>query len=241
MSNKPISRRNFLSGMFKTVTAGMLASILRFVPEAQGVLAAEGRLPKDTRVDRLTGVAAADAIAAALNARISKRLLSKLNANFAADTSNGMAVSASWSNTSGESYVMPVVVLPFKDGKGGEAYLFYSPIDEGAQSIMVDLKANRKALIEAKIYQVINGAITVNPVSSTAKGSPQPATHLCNQDCMIQCLQLYGCSGLSLTLCIAAIIACPFSIISCIGAWACTLYCGGAFSICWSNFCCANH
>ncbi len=244
MSPKDLSRRNFFVGMIKATFASTLAPLFALVPEAKAVLANGGpigRVPKDTRIDRLTRAATEDAVAVALSATISKQLFAKLIANYAVDTSNSIAFNATWVDKLRGPTVVPVAVLPFKDGQGGEAYLFYSPMDGGTQSVLVELKANRKSLTEAEVYQISNGTIAINRVALTRHGNPETMTHLCNQDCMIQCLQLYGCSGLGLTLCIVAILACPFSIISCLGAWACTLYCGGAFSICWTNFCCAEH
>lgn len=249
MIKKNITRRGFLKGFFHAAGFAVFAKISPLVPEASAFFTSRRNnpLPENTQVDELTGEDAQELIDRALNDNDSARLQAHL-ATFAIQLSDARALTASWVDERGRQHNGQVATIPLENDEGDTACLFYSEIDGQIQSILTVIVTNGREIEGADIYHIAGGRIqTTRRRMNSSEGTQvtkssmvQPTmNHVpCTQDCLLSCLQQFGCTGFAFTLCAAAILSCPFFLATCIAAFACTLYCGGAFSICWDDICC---
>lgn len=247
---KRISRRGFLKGIFHGAGFAIFAKISPLVPEASAFFSSSRQnnpLPENAEVNELTGAEAQELIDRALNYNDSNRLRRHL-ADFTAQADDARALTASWEDERGRQHEGQVATIPLENGDVANACLFYSEIDGQTQSILTVIVTDGQAIEGADIYYIANGRIRTrrrrlhsNESAQAFKSNKAQPTmnHVpCTQDCLLSCLQQFGCTGFAFTLCAAAILSCPFFIATCIAAYACTLYCGGAFSICWDDICC---
>jgi hypothetical protein len=241
MKRKGVSRREFLSMVSGLGIATAIGKLLKFFPEVDSALAQGGtpinpllQAPKDLVLKPIQGQAASQVISQALKSKDVRALREKLPA-FQPALGESKVTSAVWSKGTQKA---TVVAIPFTNPQKAEAVLQYITVNGVTQSIMVEF-TDPSNLTKARMYSVANQQVNfVDSTSNVQPGGLSTASGSnCNKNKMIACLQAWGCSGLALTLCIAAFISCPFFIGSCIAAWACTLYCGGAFSKCWCWLC----
>ncbi len=249
MTNKDVSRRGFLKGMFHAAGFAVFAKMSPLVPEASAFFTSRRNnpLPEDTQVDELTGEEAQELIDRGLNYNESARLQAYL-ATFAIQMNEARALTASWADERGRQHSGQVVTIPLESDTGDNACLFYSEIDGQIQSVLTKIVTDGQAIEGADIYYVASGRVQtrrrrLNSGEDTEgfNGSVNQPTmnHVpCTQDCLLSCLQQYGCTGFAFTVCATAILSCPFFLASCIVTFACTIYCGSAFSICWDDICC---
>ena len=240
MNKRQISRRGFLDRIAKITSAAVLAKFLKFIPEASTVFAntggsKNGYPPKDANIQQLSGDEAQKIIEYSINNKTSQQLQNFLS-DFSPQLDNAFVISVSWTDEeTKENLEGPAAAITLKNGSDVEAYLYFSSINGDDQFALVKPLINNQKFEAVDVYTVQDNAIGTQRVDVS-----QTRSDLCTVDCMVQCLQLYGCSGYAITVCMASIIACVAAPPACIVAYACTLYCGGAFSICFTDFCCAD-
>lgn len=241
MNKNTMSRRGFLKGMVKTTAAAVLANVIKFVPEAQGVMAKGGaranaflQKPEDLVLKAIEGQEAAQVVSQILEDK-DVRTLRRALSSFEPVMTEARVASAVWSNGAQQAIIVGV---PFTNDHGAEAALLHVITNGVPETVMVEF-LDKTDKTKAKIYTISGeqvNAVDASPRKLTLENATTTSA-ACTTDCLIQCLSLWGCSGLALTLCTVFILTCPFFIGSCVAAWTCTLYCGGAFSYCWC-WCC---
>lgn len=99
------------------------------------------------------------------------------------------------------------------------------------------------------VLQIENGEITTDRVISSGQvvlgKINSPSMDQCGSvgstvECMTNCLgNVFGCgTGWQVVTCIVSMFTCVFAPPACLLLLACTLYCGAAFEICWTEYCC---
>lgn len=237
MGRQRLSRRDFLNIMSQLGIVTVFGKLARFFPEfgwVKGVTQAKTLLniPKDLVLEPIRKQKASRLISEALENE-DARMLQRALPSFKPIIGEARVTSAVWSKGDQQAIV---VGIPFRSAQGTEAALTYINTKGMPQSVMVEF-TDQTDLSKGKIYYIDGDQVTVVDANPEGIFSKTSSGASCTTSCLIQCLPLWGCSGLALTLCIAAILSCPFFIGSCVAAWACTLYCGGAFSYCWC-WCC---
>jgi hypothetical protein len=242
MNKKNVSRRQFLHMLSGIGVTPFIAKLSKFFPETNSSLAKRDakvrallELPEDLEMQAIEGDQAAAIISQVLEYGDTVKLLKSFKPyKPALDGAHVTAIS--WEYGAKKA---TVVSIPFTHAKTGVAVLQCVLKDEAAEIFMVKFQ-DQENLSVAKVYTVKNGEAAVfdADLATTPVGGPAViAEGTCTAQILIQCLGLWGCSGLALTTCAAALILCPFTIWSCIAVYTCALYCGGAWSYCFCWAC----
>ncbi len=252
-----LSRRSFLQGTLKTIGTVCIAHVTTLIPETRSVLARAHRaknLPwsqfQDLEVTPLPEDEAQQLLHQAFNHQHTRQLLTA-NAQFHQQAVAPTTMTATWKDEDGLSHTGNVAAISYVDDSGTEAVLFFSDIEGQTGAVLTILLQRDQHTIRAEVHLVEGEHVRVEPIvltKPTTSSQMQTSSTLpaqvppreCTQDCLIFCIQQYGCGGLGLTLCITALLTCPFFLATCFAAFACTLYCGSAFSICWTDICCVG-
>jgi len=236
MSKKRLSRREFLNFASKLGITTAIGSLLSFFPEAKMAFAkgsADGgpipEMPEDMVMTAIEGDKAQKWVATVLKNRETKMLRKSLSSpQYHPVADSAQVTSLAWE---GGTQQATVVSISFNHPKGGEAVLLHIILNGVAHSAMAEY-ADPSDFSNATFY-LIEGDKAVAAVSDI---TPQVLS-TCTVENMVQCLGLWGCAGYGLTACITAFILCPWLPPSCVAAYVCTLWCGGAFSKCYCWAC----
>jgi hypothetical protein len=209
--------------------ASLAAPLAQLFPEANIVAGKEGpgtaaailKKPDDLLLRVIEGKQASNLISDVLSHEDVRTLLGVLPA-YSPVIGEARVQSGAWQR--GRHRAVGVSI-PLIDAMAGEAALLYVETDGVPSSVLVEFP-NPADRTNARIHVASGGRVTDVDTLAAA------ATTACTVDCLLRCLPLYGCSGLALTLCTAALLTCPFFFPTCFAAWGCTLYCGGAFAQC---------
>lgn len=252
---KLVSRRGFTKGIIQTAGMAVLAKIFNVLPEVKIAFAGAKRgshyLPENAKANGLTGDEARKVIKQALSYDTSRQLQASLH-DFSPQTDDAWAITVFWTDEAGKYHKGPAAAVPFKDEAGNLASLFFSAIDGDAQSAIAVLTRDGEHIAGVDVYQVKNGAVEVDRVDASqvdltrvdvghraGKHAVRPLRSSgCTWDRMYDCLRMFGCSGLAAALCAASFFACVIAPPACVAAFACALYCGGAFALCWGYIGC---
>jgi len=225
-----LSRRSLLSRGAALGLSTVLGGILGLFPEAnQAVASGRRRLPGflNTPDDLVLGVVEGPRrntlIQGALQDLEARQLLLAVP-DLQAVLTEARVTEATWRRGTEEALI---VAVPLSGTGAARAALFHSLSGGRTSSWLVEFP-DASDLTVAKVYSIEAGAVR----AINGNGRIVIASNTCTTDCIIRVLGLYGCSGLAGVLCAAAILGCGvlFNPLSCIGAVACTLYCGGAFA-----------
>lgn len=242
MGNNRFSRRQFLQMASGLGIVPLVGKLQKFFPEADTAFANNDekirailQIPNDLEMKIIEGKQAEMMISQALAYKDAKKLQKSLK-SFAPVVDEAHVTEMSWEN--GMQNVT-VISIPFMNPEGDTAVLQCVIKDEVAEINMAEF-LNQDDLSKAKIHTVKNGKIAgFDADLATTSVGRQLVTEssTCTAQILIQCLGLWGCSGLALTTCATALLLCPFTIWSCIAVYTCTLYCGGAWSQCYCWAC----
>jgi hypothetical protein len=226
-----LGRRRFLKLLGGSALATVLASLL---PSNKAFADGGGDkisdLLKNSKIEELKGEEAQQLIEQALRADESLQLRAALP-DFSPQSDGSRALSVS-----GPTYTGRVVAIPFKSKNNAEAFLFFSATNSKTESAMIALTTDGKIITGGDVYRVQGGVVTANQATIGSGASTAGVTGNC-YNCMVSCLQAYGCSGYALAACMASMLLCPWFPPSCVIFATCVLYCGGAWSLCWTNWC----
>jgi len=241
MNKKSFSRRDFLRIVSGLGMGTALGKLLKFFPEVDPVFA-KTELPADTPlpplppdlvVKPIKGKEASEIISQVMESPEGIALRGALS-SFQAVPNEARVSSAIWSAGAQNAIIASI---HFADHQGKEAVLQYVAVNGSSETVMIVIPDNLDTT-RAKIYTVAGRQVNVIDTSAALpSGASIAASSNCNQTQMINCLQAWGCSGWALTSCIVAFLSCPFTLFGCVAAFACSAYCGGAFSQCWCWLC----
>lgn len=226
-----LSRRSLLRSGINLGIVSVVAPLARLFPEASIAAGREARkstaatianLPEDLVLRVIEGRRADRLVAQTLADEDVQALLNVLPA-YRPVTDEARVQSGMWQ---GRRHQAIGISIPLVSDNGGEAAILHIVTDGVPSSVLVEFPNPADRAIH-HIYVASAGRAADTEPTITV-----PAATSCNTDCFLRCLPLYGCSGLALTLCAAALLTCPFFFPTCFMAWACTLYCGGAFAQC---------
>lgn len=236
------SRRKFLQIFSGLSVVPIMGNLQKFFPETNATflrsdakVRAVLQIPDDLVMESLDEEKAAKIISQVLEYKDAHILL-KSQASFEPVTKEAHVTTMSWANGTLNA---TVISIPLRDPQNNIATLQCVTKDGVAEINMVEF-LDQKDWTKAKIHTIKNGDISIfdaNPSSTIAGGPVETQASACTAQTLIQCLGLWGCSGLALATCAAALILCPFTIWSCIAVYTCTLYCGGAWSYCFCWAC----
>lgn len=236
-----LGRRRFLKLAGGAALAAVLASLRPdYKAFADGGPDEISALLKDAKIQELKGEEAERLIQQALHADQSLQLRAALP-GFSPESEGIRAVAFS-----GPKHAGRVAAIPLKDKNSAEAFLFFSHIDCKSESGMITLARDGQVITGGTVYRVKGGTVAANMVDlglgrngkEATPSSASATSDTCNADCLIPCIEAFGCSGLALSTCIAGLLICPWFPASCIAFAVCAFYCGGAWSYCWTNICC---
>ena len=242
MNKNNWSRRKFLHMVSGLSIVPFIGKLQKFFPETDTAFTKSDakvrailQIPDDLVMQVIDGEKAAMMISQALEYN-DARILEKSLTSFQPIIKEAHITSLSWANGTQNATVISV---PFSDPQNNIATLQCVTKDGAAEINMVEF-LDQKDWTKAKIHTIKNGEISTfdaNPGSTIAGASVSSLDSTCTPEILIQCLGLWGCSGLALATCAAALILCPFTIWSCVAVYVCTLYCGGAWSYCFCWAC----
>jgi hypothetical protein len=233
-------RRKFLRKMSSLSLVPLLGGLQKFFPEINTVWAKSDakmkaflNIPEDLVMKAFEAEKASQVSLETLGKKESKTLLSGL-VSFEPVIKEAHVTSLSWAN--GDQNAL-VVSIPLMNPQKRVATLISVTKDGVSEINLVEFLEDQN-WTKAKIHTIKEGKVSSIDASAQATLSgASAAADTCTADILIQCLGLWGCSGLALSTCAAALILCPFTIFSCVAVYTCTLYCGGAWSYCFCWAC----
>jgi len=242
MNKNKFSRRKFLQVFAGFSIVPVLDKLHKFFPEINQIYTERDAtvraildVPDDIVMEVIKGKKASEMISQVLQSHDAHLLTSKLR-TYHPVMKESRVTSLSWADGSQNAVV---ISIPFTDPDKNLAVLQYTKNDSNTQTSMVKF-LNKKDLTKARLYTVENGEVLSFSGSLEANNLGLAATtqsSTCTASILIQCLGLWGCSGYGLAVCAAALILCPFTIVSCFAVYTCVLYCGGAWSYCFCWAC----
>lgn len=243
MNKKVFSRRDFLRMISGLSGATVLGKLLNFFPEADPVFAKSDPstndslppLPSDLVVEPIEGKKASVIISEVMKSADGLALRSRLPSPFQPVLKEARVSSAVWANRTQNALL---VSIPFLNHQGEDAVLQQVTLNGATETMMVVIPEDLD-ITKARIYTIGGKEIRVIDAATTtafdAVAAAVPPT--CNRTAIINCVKGSGCSGLALTMCVTSLLTCPWTVIGCIAATVCTIYCGVSFSKCWCRLC----
>lgn len=190
-------------------------------------------LPDDLVVEPIKGEKASNIIASVMEKADGLALRGALP-SFHPVPNEARVTSAVWAEGTQQAII---VAIHFTNHHGEGAILQQITLNGTVESITMVRIPDNLDTTKAKIYKIVNKQVDVINLGAMSSGFANATSTSCTRDLMISCLQQYGCSGWTLVACITALLTCPFTLWGCVAAYACTLYCGGAWSNCWCLLC----
>lgn len=243
MNKKSFSRRDFVRVMSGIGVVGISEKLLKFFPEVKPVLAKGGSstgtslpsLPDDLVVEPIKGEKASNIISSVME-KADGLALRRALPSFHPVPNEARVTSAVWAEGTQKAII---VAIHFTNHHGEGAILQQVTLNGTLKSITMVRIPDNLDTTKARIYKIVNKQVDVINIGATPSGvaNVTSTSTSCTRDLMISCLQQYGCSGWTLTACIASLLTCPWTLWGCVAAYACTLYCGGAWSNCWCLLC----
>lgn len=228
---EPLSRRSLLSRGAALGFGSVLGGLISLFPESNVALASSGRklpgfinAPADLVLSIVDGPRRATTIQAALRHADVKALLAAVP-HLAVVPSDARVTDATWARGTEEAVL---VAVPLVGDGPAQGALFYG-LQGGKPSTWIVELPDATDVRVANAYVMEGGVVQTKHANSNTVTSTANA---CTVDCLLNAVQRYGCSGLSYTLCAVSIIGCGvfFNPLACLGAVACTFYCGYAFA-----------
>lgn len=236
------SRRKFLQMVSGLSFVPVMGGLQKFFPEinssyrrGDAKLRSVLQIPDDLVMHAFDEEKSAKIVSRALNFSDSRTLVKSLP-SFQPVTSQAHVTDMSWANGTQKA---TVISIPFKDPQNNIAVL-QCVMNDAVAEINVVQFLDKEDWTSAKIHTIKNGNVSIIDANlhSIKLGEPiETQASACTAQTLIQCLGLWGCSGLALATCAAGLILCPFTIWSCIAVYTCSLYCGGAWSYCFCWAC----
>jgi len=235
MNKKQISRRGFLKGIGQTTVAAVLANILKFVPEAQGVLARQASLGKNDVAITPLSAARLDELASQLAEDANGKALQKfLDSQGFAETPNRNAGVRATITTEDET-ISEIDVLVFRAYDQTEERGVISWYGVGNSADLKNVRTLVAAISQQDAYIVQDGQVVVyeNPPEALQSAIQQPSlfkvgssgTYKRAQPARNHCCSAYQ-------QCLAYLGICAVFIVCC---WATGACCGPAFLACLSG------
>lgn len=236
--------RSFSNAIDAVSTENIPPNILDSLKNEEGV--------RNGEYKEIIGREAQNRISQALGFGATQQLLdrqAKLSIEF--DATKAKVFDLVWEDNVGVGHAGHAVCIPL--GKESQAgILIYGEVDGKKEAIAVNIPAPETEDAYVTLSFIQQGEISI--VKTLLGGKTRPQSHFstfpmsrlsgkarmapsCTTSCFGGCLRGYGVNAMSVSLCIATLVACPFTWPSCGLSLVCTGVAGYAMANC-TNYCC---